>query len=509
VRETLENLGPTFVKVGQFLSMRPDLIPAEYCEEFLHLTDEVRTVPFKELRPVVEEDLGDIRLRFAFFDPQPLAAGSLAQVHVAHTHAGDEVAVKILRPGVEAAIRSDLRKANAVARVLGLLGVASVVSPVQVAAELERWLNEELDFPAELRHVIRMRDLVGESDIMVVAKPYPELSSRRVLTCELLRGTPFSEILRTIRAGKADLVIDKGHDPDRLGENLLEAVLTQIFRYEFFHADVHPGNLLALPDDRIGVLDLALIDSLDPVVRKGTARYLTAVVDQDPAGMQRAVTDVLRTTEDSDLETFQSDFTAATRNLLRERARMTDGEGQRQIVRGYMINVMQIARSKGLVVPPSMLSLYRSLLAAEAIASQLSASADLLSVGGRFFRRQQFESSLEMSDPKQIQRMGLQVISLMQNGPGQLARLLEDLADERFVLHVRSADAGERRRQHNARVQLVTLGLVAVSVSVLLAGVLIGAPAALLFGRLPVRAVMIAALVAVYAALIVQWRRLR
>jgi predicted unusual protein kinase regulating ubiquinone biosynthesis (AarF/ABC1/UbiB family) len=170
---------------------------------------------------------------------------------------------------------------------------------------------------------------------------------------------------------------------------------------------------------------------------------------------------------------------------------------------------MQIARSKGLVVPPSMLSLYRSLLAAEAIASQLSASADLLSVGGRFFRRQQFESSLEMSDPKQIQRMGLQVISLMQNGPGQLARLLEDLADERFVLHVRSADAGERRRQHNARVQLVTLGLVAVSVSVLLAGVLIGAPAALLFGRLPFRAVMIAALVAVYAALIVQWRRLR
>jgi len=472
VRETLESMGPTFVKVGQFLSMRPDLIPAAYCEELLHLTDQVRTIPWKELRHIVEEDLGDLRLRFAFIDPQPLAAGSLAQVHVAHTHDGDQVAVKILRPGVDTAILADLRKARTVARVLDLLGMASALSPVQVAAELEKWLHEELDLQAELRHVIRMRDLVGDSDIMVVPKPYPELSSRRVLTCELLQGMPFSEILRNIRAGKADVVLDKGHDPDILAGNLLEAVFIQIFQYEFFHADVHPGNLLALPDNRIGVLDLALIDSLDPVVRRGTARYLTAVVDQDPAGMQRAVTDVLRMTEDSDLEAFQSEFTAATRSLLRERARTTDEEGQRQIVRGYMINVMHIARSSGVVVPPSMLSLYRSLLAAETIAAQLSVEADLVAVGRRFFRRQQLETWMDMSDPTQVQRVGLQMVHLLQNGPGQLSRLLEDLADERFVLRVRSADAGERRRQHNARVQLVTLGLVAVSVSVLVAGVL-------------------------------------
>lgn len=505
MREMLEKMGPAFVKLGQFLSLRPDLIPAEYCEEFLVLTDQVAPVPFEALRATVEEELGELGAHFAFFDTRPLAAGSLAQVHVARTHQGHEVAVKILRPGIEEAIRADLRKAHVVARVLSLLGVSTALSPEQVAGELEQWLSEELDLKAELRNVVRMRDLCGDSDTMVVPRPYPELSGRRIVTCERLRGTPLSEVLRSVRSGRAEAVTAMGYDPDRLGHNLLDTVLVQIFRHQFFHADIHPGNLLALPGDRIGLLDMALADSLDPIVRRGIAGYLTAVADEDPAAMYRAIADVLRVTEDTDLESFRSEFTAATRGLLRDRARSTDGQSQGHIVRGYLVSLMQIARSNGLVVPPGMLSLYRSLLAAETIAAQLGASTDLLEAGRRFFKRLQLENALAMPDATQLQRSGLQLVNLLQNGPGQLARLLEDLADERFVLRVRSADAAERRRQHNARAQVVTLGLVAVSISILLAG----APSGPLWGWLPLRPVLVAALVAAYGALALQWRRLR
>jgi ubiquinone biosynthesis protein len=350
-----------------------------------------------------------------------------------------------------------------------------------------------------------MKELRESSDIVIVPKPYAELSSRRILTCERLRGTPFSEVLRNVRGGRPDFVTAMGFDPDRLAHNLLETVLTQIFRNQFFHADIHPGNLLALPGDRIGLLDMALCDSLDPIVRRGTARYLMAVADEDPEGMYRAIAEVLRVTEDTDLESFRAEFTAATRNLLRDRARTADESEQGHVVRAYMVSLMQIARAKGLLVPPGMLSLYRSLLAAETIAVQISQRADLLRTGRAFFQRLQLESVLSAPEATQFQRAALQIANLLQNGPGQLGRLLEDLADERFVLHVRGADAAERRRQHNARAQLTTLGLVAVSVAILFAG----APAVPLWGWLPVRPLLLIALVVIYAALALQWRRLR
>lgn len=503
-REALERLGPTFVKVGQFLSLRPDLIAAEYCDEFLQLTDDVRPVPFDTLQGILEAELGDPGKHFVFFDTHPLAAGSLAQVHTARTHAGEEVAVKILRPGVDESIHADLKKAHVVARILALLGVSGGVSPQDVARELDRWLREELDLAGELRHLVRMRALCAKSEIVVVPKPYPKLSSARVLTCERLHGTPMSEVLRYLRRGQTDRVAALGYDPEILAQNLLKTMLQQVFRYQYFHADIHPGNLLALPDNRIGLLDFALTDSLDPVVRKGTARYLAAVADQDPAAMLRAVTEVLSLREDADLDAFKAEFTAATRTLLRDRARGAPALASAHVVRDYMVAVMQIARNHRYVVPPGILSLYRSLLAAETIAAQLDGGTDLLGVGERFFRRMQMESLLGF-DPKMIQRIGLQLINLLQSAPGQMARLMEDLADERFVLRVRSADALERRQQHNARTQLLTLGLVAISVAVLL----VGAPSAPLFGWLPLRLIFGAALVAVYIALVVQWRRLR
>lgn len=505
VRETLQAMGPAFIKLAQFLSLRPDLIPAEYCKEFLLLTDQIPPIPFERLRGVIEDELGDLGTHFAFFDTRVLAAGSLAQVHVARTIDGDQVAVKIQRPGVDTAIRSDLRKANAAARLISLLGISAAISPKELATQFEEWLTQELDLQSELHNVMRMRELCRDSDIIVVPEPYPELSSQHIVTCERLIGTPFSEILRNLPAGRASVVDNLGYDLDLLAQNLLHSVLIQIFRYQFFHSDMHPGNLLALSNGRIGLLDFALTDSLDPVIRRATARYLAAVADEDIDGMYSAVADVLRVTDDSDLDSFRADFTAATRSLLRDRARSTEGAVKGRLVRSYMVTLMSSARSNGLRVPPAMLSVYRSLLAAEAIANMLSTSADLLPIAQRFFRRLQLESALSPPDPVEFQRLGLQFVNLFQRGPGQLARLLDDLAAERFVLRVRSADASERRRQHNARAQLITLGLVVVGLSVLVAG----APVVRVLGWLPIRTVLIAMLAFVYAMLIFRWRGLR
>ena len=259
LRRLLERLGPTFIKLGQFLALRPDLIPREYTDELLRLLDDVEPFAWTDAVTIIEQDLGDPTKLFRSINPRPIAAGSIAQVHLAELFDGTRVAIKILRPGIADRVRVDLRRARVIARLLRLAKVDLISSPRELVAELESWLLREIDLRNELNHITRLRRLTRKSTTEVIPKAYPEFSSSRVLTTEYIQGIPLIEILRALSSGERE-ISRRGWDIDTeaLAKNLLEATLRQMFRYRFFHADVHPGNLFALPNNTIGYVYFGL-----------------------------------------------------------------------------------------------------------------------------------------------------------------------------------------------------------------------------------------------------------
>ena len=511
-RRRLERLGPTFIKIGQFLALRPDLIPQEYSDELMHLLDRVPSMPWGEASAVLREEMkADPGEFFAYINPRPAAAGSLAQTHAARLKDGTEVAVKIQRPGIREKITRDLGRARRLALLLELSGGSFILEPREVVDEFSRWLAQEIDFNHELKNLNRLYDLAAGSGFQKIPRPYPALCTKRVLTSEFLRGIPVSDLLSTLRAGGgrgAERVL--GVDRDRLAANLIWGSLSQIFRYQFFHADLHPGNLIALPDDVIGFVDFGLCAELDETVRDRQMRYVSAFYSGDSERMFDAVSDILIPSEDTDMDAFRSDFLSEVRiPLNRARApRPARDEGgperDRSPIAQGMVAMLRTARRHRLNVPVRVLSMYKALLTAETVAHELGANVDLRTVGGDFFFELRREEALRGVEPDNLETSFLSTVSLLRDSPGQLRQILTELSEGRFELNVNVSEAPKVRRVRNRRLRLLVTSVLSVGVSLLLAAPdLTTAYGA--YARWP----LWAALLLLYVSVFLQWRRLR
>ena len=465
----LVRMGPTFVKIGQFLALRPDILPQEYCDELLQLVDRAPSLDWEIIRGVLRAELGDEPENvFARISTRPLAAGSIAQVHLAETHEGIEVAVKVQRPDLPLRIKRDLRKIRLLARLLKASGIAPFISPPELVGELERWLRQELDFTKELTSHARMYDeLRGEATVRV-PRPFPEFSSPRVVTTEHLAGVPFSDLIRHARRGDFEQIERLGFDRETLAERLILTALHQIFRLRFFHADMHPGNIIAMRGDVVGLVDFGLTDVLDPVVEQVQSDYLTSLYNNDTHGMYRAIVQIFIAGEQTDAEAFRRDFFAETNRWL---TAMEDGAangGARSPTAGYMITLMRLARVHDMRPPISVLSMYRTLLTSESVAYHLRSRAHLREVGRDFFRELQLERVIAGYSPDRAVARLMQLNELARSGPTNLQQLLSDLAEGRFVLSVRSQESARGRREANQRARLIALAVVAMSLALLL-----------------------------------------
>jgi len=512
-RQFLVQLGPTFIKIGQFLALRPDLVPQRYCDELMKLLDRVPPFPWAEAKAVLVGEFGrDLSSVFAYLNPRPVGAGSLAQTHFARLADGAEVAVKILRPNIRATVLRDLRRARFLVRLLELSGWELISSPREVLQEISDWLMQEIDFTHELSNMTRLYDLSADSPDERVPRPHPDLSTKRVLVAEYMRGLRFTTMLRMQRSGANGQrrLRALGIDRERLAENLLFSCLNQIFRYQFFHADLHPGNLIALPGDVIGFVDFGLCDELDAIVRQRQLRYIQAVYTGDIEMMFRSLVDILIPTEQTDLEAFRRDFIRETEKWQRgtEHAAHEPGKNHAGSVRTptgqWMIDVMRTARRHGLRVPPRILSMYRALVTAESVACQLDPGLDLRSVGGRFFDSLQRSEVLRSLEPDALQAGLLSLFNLVRDSPGQLQQVLSELSDGRFSISVTTTESPRTVRTQNRRTRLLVTAIISVGVALLLArpalpsiaGVSLAWPLGLAEALL-------------YISMIIQWSRFR
>jgi len=274
LRLALEELGPTFVKLGQILSLRPDLVPPDIAGELRKLQDEAPPFPFSEVRAQIETEFGrPLTAVFQEFEEKPLAAASLAQVHRARTREGESVAVKIQRPGIREVIEADLDILFELAILAERhLPDGELYDPVGAVEEFARTIREELDFTREGRHMEIFKHNFAGDETIYVPKVHWEYTTPHVLVMEYIEGIKISDLARLEGAGLDRKVIAR---------NGARAILKQVFEHGFFHADPHPGNLLVLPGNVIVPLDFGMMGRLGEELRGQVAELLAGFVKKD------------------------------------------------------------------------------------------------------------------------------------------------------------------------------------------------------------------------------------
>jgi ubiquinone biosynthesis protein len=285
LREMLDELGPTFVKFGQLLSIRADVIPDEIVAELRQLQDSVTPFPYEEVQQVIERELkADVDRLFSWIDPVPVAAASIGQVHLAELHTGRSVVVKVQRPNAPRQIEADIALLHQVARVIASrVERLEFVDTVELVNEFARSIRRELDYRIEARNAETFRRNFANHPSVVIPKVYWTYSSERVLTLERLEGT---------KLGELDLATVEQTERRRLAHLLAETWLEMIFRHGTFHADPHPANVFVLEDGRLGLVDFGITGALSPQDMRHLTRLLVDAVNENVDQLPRRLRDL-------------------------------------------------------------------------------------------------------------------------------------------------------------------------------------------------------------------------
>ncbi len=442
IRLVLTDLGPTFVKLGQVLSVRPDIVPRDVLDELQGLQDNVPPAPFPEVREALEREMGaTLEERFASFDPTPIASASIAQVHRAVLHDGRVVAVKVQRPGIEPAIRSDLHILYSLAHLIGdRIQLPGLYTPVGIVQEFDAALTRELDFIQEARAATRFRrSMKGHADIYA-PEVYEEWTTRRMLVLEMLEGRRFSELAPG--TPEADAAMDR----------LIEATYLQVFELGFFHGDPHPGNLLVLTDGRLAYLDFGLTGTLNREMQDVLVALFLGLVQRDAEAVALTLFRAGATAGRVDLKAFRGE-------VERMMARY-DGATLRQLSEtASLVEFVQVAAQYRIRLVQEYAVLARAVSILDGIARRLLPDTDIVDRVRPYGQR-------VLAQRVSPERMSGEALRLLQHAqmtlqdlPIQLNQLLGDL--EQGVLTVRTADpeGGELRREIRHAGLRVAIGL--------------------------------------------------
>jgi predicted unusual protein kinase regulating ubiquinone biosynthesis (AarF/ABC1/UbiB family) len=387
LRLFLAHLGGAWIKVGQALALRYDLLPGEYCDELLKLLDQNSAVPYEKIRQTILSELGSFPEQiFASFDPVPRATASIAQVHVATTHDGEKLAIKVQRPYVEEQFEADFRIMRMVAYLAGFADALGGTALRSFAVEFERWSREELDFTTEAKNCHRLR-LRSESDpIQVCPEVHFEFCSRRILATELLPGISLLEVINASRARNFHSLraLDlRSDDLDQIGRNFFWSIGNQIFRDGIFHADPHPANIFVLPGNRIGFIDFGATGRLTKEFRSVLVKTYISMYRGNIGQAVAQNFRMLIPSNDTDLRQAREEFFVAYQMFRRSLG--LPNANPRALSTELLINTMGIARRHKLLMPVELSMYYKTLITVDAVLAELAPDYDYFSDLPDFF----------------------------------------------------------------------------------------------------------------------------
>jgi len=445
----LERLGPAFIKLGQLLSTRADLLPPPYLEALGRLQDSVEPFSFADVERVIQEDLGvRISKGFASFDAEPIAAASLGQVHRAKLRDGRDVAVKVQRPNLRDGLALDLAAMEDMAEVLDRhTDAGRQFEFVQMVSEFRRALAQELDYRREAHNLLRLSDNLSSFRRVLIPRPVDDYTSSRVLTMEFVHGRKITSITPLMR-----------QDFDGLGlaRELFRAYLHQIIIDGFFHADPHPGNVFLTDDGRIALIDLGMVSRLSPSRQDQLLKLLLAVSegngdraaslalqigqpqpDLDEPGLRRDVQELVSGYQDVALEQLQ--------------------------VGRVMMDISRAAGQRGIRLPSELTLLGKTLLNLDQVGRTLAPEFDVnaaLRDEGPGLMQQRMQQSMS---PANLFAAALETREFLEQLPGRVNKFLDAVANNEVKLKIEVIDEGAVIHGLQKVANRITLGLLIAS----------------------------------------------
>ncbi|MCH7751019.1 MAG: AarF/ABC1/UbiB kinase family protein [Planctomycetes bacterium] len=421
IRLALEELGPTFIKLGQIMSTRPDIVGGVLADELEKLQTEVPADSHSQVTQIIQDELGQpFDEIFAEFSTEPVASASIGQVHRARLNTGEEVAVKVQHHDIHHRVSVDLDILMGLAQLAERLPELRSYRPCTTAAEFQRALRRELDFTRERRHLEQFASTFEEDERVRIPRVYPTYCSDRVLVMEWLEGIPISEPERA-RAAGIDLATVTRHGA--------EVYLEMIFQHGVYHADPHPGNLLLMADGRIGLLDFGMVVRVEVGLREDIEDLLLAIVEQDA---DRLVAVVMRVgavpmgLDEMSLSLDLSDFVAHYAHQSVDQFELT----------AALTEMFDLVRRYEILLPAPMALLLKVLVMLEGTAQRLQPNFSLMEVLEPY---QQKIVSRRLSPARQLRkakRLAYELQQLAEVVPRRLRDILQQVQSGRFDVHL-------------------------------------------------------------------------
>ena len=422
LRMAFEELGPTYIKLGQILSTRPDLIPMDYIQELSKLQDDVPAFPFKKVCKVVESEFGrPPEELFDSLEEKPQASASIGQVHRAILKDGEAVAVKFQRPGIRKIIEIDLEIMLHLATLAEHhIEELALQRPVKIVDEFARMLEKEIDYKIEATSMERCaRQFLDDPDVYI-PKVYREVTTSRVLTAEFVEGIKISDIDRLESAGlDRKVIITRGAD----------LILKQVFEYGFFHADPHPGNIFALPNNVICLIDFGMVGVVDRQTRDDFVDLLDSIVHQNEIQASEVLLKLTYWDEEPDrrlLEREVADFMG--RHLYKPLKEIELGKLLQQI--------LEVAGDFQLRIPPDLFLMMKALGTVEGVGRMLDPDFDMIARATPFIAKVKLERYKPERIAKDVFDLSAKLLQFLQKFPKELLDITQIIRRKNLSLKI-------------------------------------------------------------------------
>ena len=414
LRLALEELGPIFVKFGQAVSTRRDLLPPDIADELARLQDRVPPFPGSEARALIEQAYGrSVTETFSQFEEAPLAAASIAQVHAARLHSGEEVVVKVLRPGMHAVIERDLEVLHALAELAQRYwSEGRRLRPRELVNEYQKTILDELDLMREAANASQLKRNFAGSELLYVPEVYWDYCRTEVMVLERIHGVPISD-MASLKGAGTNIAL--------LAENGVRIFFTQVFRHNFFHADMHPGNIFVLIDDparpRYAAVDFGIVGSLDVRDQQYLAENFLAVFDRDYRRVAQLHLDSGWVPPGTRLEEMESAVRTVCEPIL-DRPLKDISFGR------ILLRLFEISRRFNMQIQPQLLLLQKTLLNVEGLGRDLYPDLDVWNTATPILREWMRERSGARALLRSLRTEAPQLLAGMRELPAALQRLL-------------------------------------------------------------------------------------